>query len=357
MSANAGQRLDHEEVMVKRGRHSGLYVVVAVHSTALGPALGGARMWRYKTPGDAVADALRLSEAMTLKAAAAGLELGGGKAALCVEHGLTIAARRDLMLDLGEAVESLGGRYVVAEDVGTTTDDMAVVAERTSFVVGRPVADGGSGDPSPVTARGVEAAIRAACEHELGSADLNGVRVCVIGLGQVGRRLAERLTNAGAELLVSDIDSQKRALATRLGARWVEPAEAATVDCEVIAPCALGGTVDSANVARLRCRIICGSANNTLADEGLAGELHERGILYAPDFIANAGGLISVYGELQDLSPTRVEELVGGIGPALKAVFAKATEDRITPHAAARCLAAARLEDAQRPSAPAKMSA
>ena len=353
----AADRLDHEELLVRRGPRTGIYVIVAVHSTALGPALGGARLWRYKTPGDAIADALRLSEAMTYKAAAAGLNLGGGKSVLCVERGLTIAARRELMLDLGEAVESLEGRYVVAEDVGTTAADMAMVAERTSHVVGRPVEQGGSGDPSPVTARGVEAAMRVACEKELGSPDLSGVRVCVIGLGHVGANLAERLANAGAELLVSDIDSSKRKLADRLGARWVKPARAATVACDVLAPCALGGTIDRDNARRLRCRIVCGSANNALADDSLADELDQLGILYAPDFIANAGGLINVYAEIHGLERERTDRLVDGIGEALGAVLRTAEERSVTPLLAARELAAARLERARRSDQPARLRA
>jgi leucine dehydrogenase len=349
--------MTHEEVIVRRGRRSGLYVVVAVHSTALGPALGGARLWSYRTPGDGIADAMRLSEAMTHKAAAAGLELGGGKSVICVERGLSIARRRDVMLDLGDVVESLEGRYVVAEDVGTGSDDMAIVGERTSHVVGLPVEQGGSGDPSPVTARGVEVAMRATCERRLGSPELDRIRICVIGLGHVGARLAERLAAAGARLLVSDIDPARRELADGLGAEWVAPEHAATAECDVLAPCALGGTIDRSNVAELRCRAICGSANNMLADESVAAELHRRGILYAPDFIANAGGLLNVYGELHDLPEERVGELVDGIGPALDAVFAAAEREAITPLEAARELAAARLERARQVERPARLVA
>jgi leucine dehydrogenase len=350
------QRIDHEELLVRRGTRTGLYVIVAVHSTALGPALGGSRMWSYSTPGDGIADALRLSEAMTYKAAAAGLDLGGGKSVLCVERGLSIARRRDLMLDLGDAVESLDGRYVVAEDVGTCTDDMTTVAECTSHVVGLPVESGGSGDPSPVTAQGVEAAMRATCDRRLGSPDLDGVRVCVIGLGHVGARLAEALAEDGARLIVSDVDPGKRELAERLDAEWVDPDRAATAECDVLAPCALGGAIDRSNVGELRCSAVCGSANNVLAEDSLGDELHRRGILYAPDFIANAGGLINVYGELQHLPEDRVSELVDGVGPTLEAVFAEAESRSITPLAAALELASARLERARR-SQPATLGA
>jgi leucine dehydrogenase len=340
--------LNHEEVVVRRGERSGIQLVIAIHSTALGPALGGARLWRYAGLGDAIADALRLSEAMTYKAAAAGLDLGGGKAVLCVppDRELPAELRQELMLDLGDVVESLDGRYVTAEDVGTGTEDMAVVGERTAHVVGRPVGAGGSGDPSPVTARGVEAAMRASCEHRYGSDDLDGRVVAVVGLGHVGFALAERLASAGADLRVSDIDQSKRDAAERIGARWVDPADAMNVECEVLAPCALGEAIDADNIDTLCCEIVCGSANNVLASNSLADGLAERDVLYAPDFIANAGGLINVYGELHDLERDRLDELVGSIGDALTRVFERAAERSVSPLEAARAVALERLDTA-----------
>jgi leucine dehydrogenase len=341
--------LAHEEVVVRRGHRSGIYIVISIHSTVLGPALGGLRMWRYGALGDAIADGLRLSEAMTYKAAAAGLDLGGGKAVICVppEQELAPDERRELMLDVGDIVESLEGRYVTAEDVGTGTDDMAVIRERTEHVVGLPIDSGGSGDPSPITARGVESAIRACCEHRYGSGDLAGRRVTVIGLGHVGSRLAERLAADGAELAVSDIDPERQATAKRLGARWLDPAEAALAECDLLAPCALGGMIDRDNVERLRCEIVCGAANNVLAERSLASRLAERGILYAPDFIANAGGLINVYGELHGLDRARLDSLVGGIGEALRRVFEAAEARSVTPLGAARAVAEERLDAAR----------
>jgi leucine dehydrogenase len=337
--------LEHEEVLVGRGERSGLYVVVSIHSTRLGPALGGARLWRYGALGDAIADALRLSEAMTYKAAAAGLDLGGGKAVLCAppDRELTPDERRALLLDLGDAVESVEGRYVTAEDVGMGAEDMVVIAERTSRVVGLPPEAGGTGDPSPVTARGVERAIRACCDHRYGSPDLAGRTIAVVGLGHVGQALAERLREAGAELIASDIDPAKRRVAEGLGALWVEPEEAVGADCDVLAPCALGGAINPETIGRLRCEIVCGSANNVLASDSLAGELHERGILYAPDFIANAGGLINVYGELRGLQHGELDELVDGIGEALTDVFQLAAEGSTTPLEGARALVRRRL--------------
>jgi leucine dehydrogenase len=341
--------LAHEEVVVKRGQRSGIYVVIAIHSTVLGPALGGLRLWRYRALGDAIADALRLSEAMTYKAAAAGLDLGGGKTVLCLppDRELSTEERRQLMLDVGDIVESLHGRYVTAEDVGTGTDDMAVIRERTQHVMGLPIDSGGSGDPSPITARGVESAIRASCEHRYGSDDLAGRRVTVVGLGHVGSRLAERLASDGAELAISDIDSAKRTLAERLGARWLDPDDAITADCDLLAPCALGGAIDADNIEQLRCEVVCGAANNVLADRSLAARLAGREILYAPDFIANAGGLINVYGELHSLDRERLDALVDGIGEALRRVFETAEARSVTPLEAARALAEERLDAAR----------
>jgi leucine dehydrogenase len=340
--------LEHEELAVQRGPRTGIYVIVAIHSTALGPALGGARCWRYGGLGDAIADALRLSEAMTYKAAAAGLDLGGGKAVFCVppDRELSARDRRDLMLDLGDLVDSLDGRYVTAEDVGTGAEDMAAIAERTAHVVGLPPEQGGSGDPSPVTARGVERATRASCKHRYGAPDLEGRVVAVVGLGHVGMALARRLRAAGAELVASDIDRSKRPIAEQLGARWMDPVEAIAVECDVLAPCALGGAINGQTVDELRCEIVCGAANNVLADHEMADRLDERGILYAPDFIANAGGLINVYGELHDLGRAQLDGLVDGIGDALTRIFELAADSSITPLDAARELALRRLEAA-----------
>jgi leucine dehydrogenase len=340
--------LDHEELLVKRGSRTDQYVIVAVHSTVLGPALGGARLWHYRTPGDAIADALRLSEAMTYKAAAAGLDLGGGKAVLSVEREPSPSERRALMLDLGDVVDSLGGDYITAEDVGTGAADMAIVAERTDQVVGLPPEKGGTGDPSPVTARGVLAAIRSCCEHRFGTADLLGRRICVIGLGHVGSRLARFVADAGADLLVSDIRDSKRELAAELGADWVDPEAEATAECEVLAPCALGGTITRENLDRLRCEVVCGAANNVLAEDSLAADLDARGILYAPDFIVNSGGLINVYSELHSLPRQRTEELVDRIGEVLGTILAEAESRGITPLAAAHELARERLAEGSR---------
>lgn len=336
--------IDHEELLTRRGERSGLPMVIAVHSTALGPALGGCRMWHYEGDGDGIEDALCLARAMTLKAAAAGLDLGGGKGVICLPDGApTAKQRRAALLDFADAVESLEGRYITAEDVGTGAEDMAVIAERTGHVVGLPPALGGRGDPSPLTARGVERAIGSCCSHRFGSPELEGLRVCVVGLGHVGSALVGRLAAGGAELLVSDIDPSRCAQAERLGARWVDPEAAVLAECDVLAPCALGGAVNEANADALRCQIVCGAANNVLADEALVRRLDGRGIVYAPDFIANAGGLIHVYADLHGYDSARVDDLVDSIGDTMRRVLLEAEEDGTTPLEAARELARRRL--------------
>jgi leucine dehydrogenase len=335
---------DQEVLLTRTGARSGVPVAIAVDSTVRGPALGGCRIWHYERPEDGIEDVRRLAGAMTLKAAAAGLDLGGGKGVICLPtRTLSDQQRRAVLLDFADAVESLDGRYITAEDVGSGADDMAVISERTSHVVGLPPALGGRGDPSPVTARGLERAIRACCRHRFGTRKLDGIRVCVIGLGHVGGELARRLKASGAELVVSDIDSRRQETAKQLGAVWVDPEGATLSKCDVLAPCALGGAVDEANADLLRCQILCGGANNQLATESLAERLQQRGIVYAPDFIANAGGLIHVYAELRGHEDEAVEELVDSIGDTVERVLAEAEEDGTTPLEAARGLARRRL--------------
>src|SRR5207248_5369948 len=286
------EQLDHEQVVVRRGRRSGLFTFVAVHSTLRGPSLGGCRMWAYDDSRAALRDVLRLSRTMTYKAAVADLPLGGGKGVIMLPaHGPIPSERRhQALLDFADTVESLGGSYITAEDVGTSSRDMAVIAERAGHVVGLARSRGGSGDPSPLTALGVEYAIRACCEHVFSSGSLRGRTICVIGLGHVGSRLAKRCHRAGARLLVSDLDSSRRQLAEQLGARWIAPERAAEADVEILAPCALGGLLDEEALPRLRCRIIAGAANNQLADDRVADVLAAKGVLWAPDFVVNAGG-------------------------------------------------------------------
>ncbi|MDQ4071613.1 MAG: hypothetical protein M3088_01900 [Actinomycetota bacterium] len=338
--------LDHEELVIRRGRRSGAYTVVAVHSTARGPALGGCRMWRYASSADGARDALRLSRAMTLKAAVADLPLGGGKGVICADPGGPPRGRRreDMLLDFADTVNALEGRYVTAEDVGTSAADMAVLAERTSHVTGLSRAKGGSGDPSPYTALGVEAAIRACCERRFGSPELEGRTIAVIGVGRVGSRLAKRLSRAGARLLLADIDDSRRGLAAALArTRWTDPTTALQAAVDVLAPCALGGAVDEVTVGRLRCQVLCGAANNQLAHDGLAEDLQAHDVLYGPDFVANAGGLINIAGELEGYDSARARRRVMKIGDTMREVLERAEAGGVTPVAAACGLARARL--------------
>ena len=338
--------LDHELLQVRRGARSGAYTIVAVHSTALGPALGGCRLTTYPHPADAVADALRLAEGMTLKAAVAGVDLGGGKGVVCVEPGteLTAETREAMLLDFGDAVEALGGRYITAEDVGTSPADMRLVATRTEHLVGLPEDLGGLGDPSPFTALGVHAAMRACAEHRFGIAGLAGRSVAVVGAGHVGEALARMLAADGARVIVSDIDEGKRALASELpGATWMSPGEAMLAEVDVLAPCALGGVLDETTVTQLGAGIVCGAANNQLAHDALAGELAHRGIDYVPDFVANAGGLVLVAAELGGAGPDGARDAIRGIEGAVERLLGFADDRGSTPLAAAYEIAHERL--------------
>ena len=337
--------------MVRKGRRSGVYTIVAVHSTTLGPGLGGCRMWRYASSADAARDALRLSRAMTFKAAAAGLNLGGGKAVISVPPGPPPSgkARRAVLADFADTVEILEGAYITAEDVGTSSRDMVAISERTKHVTGLPRGRGGSGDPSPFTAIGVQAAMHASCERIFGTPSLKGRTIAVIGAGRVGERLARYVTREGAKVLLADIDESKKSLVKELkGARWSDPTTALLADVDIVAPCALGGMVNGHSVRRLRCQIVCGSANNQLAHDGLAEDLAERDILYAPDFIANAGGLINVAGELEPegYHPERTKRQVLGIADVMRELYDEAERENTTPLATAYTLARRRLAQA-----------
>lgn len=336
----------HECVEVITGRRSGLFIAAALHSSALGPALGGARLWTYPHWSDALSDALRLSAAMTLKNAAAGLDAGGGKAVIGLTDDIVLDAerRRAAFLDLGDAVESLGGRYRTAEDVGSTTEDMLVVSERTAHVVGLPDHVGGSGEPAGPTSVGVYASLRATLERVTGSGDVADRRVTIAGLGQVGSRLAVQLSAERAQLTVTDVNPAKRHLAAELGASWVEPAEAHLAAADVFVPAGIGGVLTDEVIDALDSRAVCGPANNPLATRAGADRLAARGILYAPDFVVNAGGVIYLDLAAKRLG-TRAEimERVGGIGDTLRRIFDEAEHRDVTPLTAAESLAAARL--------------
>jgi leucine dehydrogenase len=342
--------IDHEAVVVRRGVRSGVYTVIAVHSTVLGPALGGCRMTSYEGTADAVRDALRLSRGMTYKSAAAGLPLGGGKSVIAMEPGVD---REAMLLDLADNVESLGGLYITAEDVGTKPSDMELIRTRTEHVVGLPPEKGGVGDPSPFTAAGVEAAMRACVAKRFGSESFEGRSVAVVGAGAVGEGLARSLSDQGAELIIADINEAKRALAEELpGAHWSDPESAMLAEIDVLAPCALGGVLNEETIPALCCQIVCGAANNQLAHEELAEDLATRNIVYAPDFIANAGGIIHAAEEHAGAhDPERVAERVQGIYDVVAEILEESESTGRTPLSAAYAIAGRRLE-AGRESAP-----
>jgi leucine dehydrogenase len=334
--------LDHEALVVRKGERSGVYTVVAVHSTRLGPALGGCRMTSYATPVDGVRDAMRLSRGMTYKSAAAGLPLGGGKSVIAMEPGVD---REAMLLDLAENVDSLGGLYITAEDVGTKPSDMELIHTRTEHVVGLPPEKGGVGDPSPFTAAGVEAAMRACVGKHFGTESFEGRSVAVVGVGAVGADLSRSLSEQGAELIVADINEAKRALAEELRARWSDPETAMQAEVDVLAPCALGGVINEETIPALRCEIICGAANNQLSREELAEVLAQRGIVYAPDFIANAGGIIHAAEEhAGEHDPDRVAKRVEGIHDVVAEILEESESSGRTPLSAGYAIAARRLE-------------
>jgi leucine dehydrogenase len=336
----------HERVEVITGRRSGLVITVALHSSVLGSALGGARLWSYPHWSDGLGDALRLSAAMTLKNAAAGLDAGGGKSVIALPGGTVLDAerRRAAFLDLGDAVESMHGLYRTAEDVGSTTEDMLVVSERTEHVVGLPDTVGGSGEPAGPTSLGVYESLRATLEQVTGSADVAGRRITVSGLGQVGSRLAVRLAAEGAVLTVTDVNPAKRDLAAELGAQWTTPGEEHLVSADVFVPAGIGGLLTDTVIDALDAKAVCGPANNPLADRSGADRLAARGILYAPDFVVNAGGVIYLDLEAKKLGTrTEIMERVSAIGDTVRRIFAEAESRGVTPLAAAESLAAERL--------------
>ncbi|QTF91142.1 Glu/Leu/Phe/Val dehydrogenase dimerization domain-containing protein [Halomonas sp. BM-2019] len=329
----------HQQIVFGSDEASGLRAIIAIHDTFRGPALGGLRIFPYASEEAALTDVLRLSRGMSYKSALAGLPLGGGKAVIIADP------RRDkspeLLRAMGRLVESLGGRYVTAEDSGSSEADMQVIAEETAHVGGLRQADGESGDPSPFTAWGVFCALRSAVRHALGRPDLAGLRVAIQGVGHVGAHLARHLHAAGARLVLTDVDREALVhLAEELDAEAVPPEAIFDAEADVFAPCALGAVLDEGVVARLRARVVCGAANNQLATPAMAERLMARGILYTPDYVANAGG---VWQRRDDYHRTAVMAHIEGIGATLDELFARAEREGRSPAAIADAMARERF--------------
>ncbi|MGR9354985.1 Glu/Leu/Phe/Val dehydrogenase dimerization domain-containing protein [Rhizobium leguminosarum] len=342
----------HEHLQMKPGRRTRLPIIIGVHSTVLGPAIGGLRIKHYENAFDGVADVLRLSQAMTIKAAAIDNGTGGGKTVVPLPQDLLLTPelKEAILLDIADHVHSLDGIYHVAPDVGTGPLDIDIIRRRTPYVGGYSKEAGGAGGTTFGTYAGVKQAIRTAAQIVFGRDTLTGMTVSIVGLGGIGSLLAETFAKEGAELIVADINPARKELADKLGARWATPEEALLAQCDILAPCALGGILNKQTVSLLKPRLICGAANNQLASDDIAKELSDRGIVYVPDFIANAGGLMYASGiELHHRSETAsIEHTISSIERNVKAILEHAEASKITTHAAAVEIAEARLGAASR---------
>lgn len=333
---------EHEQVVFCHNKDVGLKAIIAIHNTALGPALGGTRMWNYKTEEEALIDVLRLAKGMTYKASAAGLNLGGGKAVIIGDP--KTQKNEAMFRAFGRFVNSLNGRYITAEDVGTTVREMEYVFMETPWVTGIPKAFGGSGDPSPYTAHGVLMGIKASVKEKLGTDSLKGVRVAVQGLGNVGYHLVEYLAKEMAVITVADIDQEKvKRVSSQFGAKAVSSDEIISTECEVFSPCALGAVINDNSIRQIRSKVVCGGANNQLAEARHGDMLREMDVLYAPDYVTNAGGLMNVFVELEGYSPDRALDKTIQVYDNLMRVFQIAKRDGIGTHTAADRMAEERI--------------
>ena len=337
------QQRDHEQVVFCSDKTSGLKAIIAIHNTTLGPALGGLRMWPYKSDEEAIDDVLRLSHGMTYKAAIAELNLGGGKSVIIGDP--RSEKSEALFRSFGRFVEGLGGRYITAEDVGTSVADMEWIRQETKFVTGIR-SRGGSGDPSPFTAYGVYHGMKAACKKIYGSDSLEGRTIAVQGAGNVASYLINHLSKEGAKTVVTDIyeEKVKKVVADNDNVTAVEPDEIYDVECDVFSPAALGGSVNDNTIDRIKAKIVAGAANNQLKDElRHAQGLKERGILYVPDYVINAGGLINVYVELEGYSEQRASHMTENIYHIVASIIDRAEKENILTVVASNRLAEQRI--------------
>lgn len=335
----------HEQVVFCHDKDTGLKVIIGIHNTVLGPALGGTRMWNYSNEWEALNDVLRLSRGMTFKNSISGLNLGGGKAVIIGDA--KTQKTPELMRRFGQFVDSLSGKYITAEDVGMETKDMDTVREVTQYVSGISESKGGSGNPSPITAYGVFMGIKAATKYQFGTDNLEGKKVLVQGIGHVGEVLVDHLTKSGALVTISDINEDRlHEVGAKYGAKIFTGDDLYGSEVDIYAPCALGATINDDTIVKLKAKIIAGAANNQLANEVVHGQiLKEKGILYAPDFLINAGGVINVYSELAHLTKAQVMEKTENIYNTALEIFDFSSKNNITTHQAALSIAQKRIDD------------
>ena len=331
----------HEKVVFCSDKSTNLQAIIAIHNTNLGPALGGTRMWQYKDISEATKDVLRLSRGMTYKAAITGLNLGGGKAVII---GDSTKKTKEMMISFGKFVESQMGKYITAEDVGMTTDDMEVIYQETNHVVGKPIELGGSGDPSVITAYGTLMGIKGSAYYKWGNDSLRNKKILVQGIGNVGQNLIKLLKNEGAIILINDVNEEKIQNTVEKHDVEVIKNNIYNADIDIYAPCALGGTLNDETIPQLKCSIVAGAANNQLAKENIHDEmLANRNILYAPDFLINAGGLINVYSEINGYDKINALKQTEEIYNTTLKILAKSESESITTHSAALKIAKERI--------------
>lgn len=336
------EKYDYEQLVFCQENTSGLKAVICIHDTTLGPALGGTRMWNYASEEDAILDALRLARGMTYKNAAAGLNLGGGKTVIIGDS--RTQKSEELFRAFGRYVQSLNGRYITAEDVGTNVQDMDWIHMETKFVTGVSSSYGSSGDPSPMTALGVWRGMKAAAKEAFGSDSLEGKTIAIQGLGHVGYYLAKHLTDEGARLVVTDINPESvKRVVREFVATPVNPEEIFQVKCDIFAPCALGAVINDDTIPKLKCQVVAGAANNVLKEERHGDKLHELGILYAPDYVINAGGVINVADELEGYNYERALKKVETVYDNVAKVISIAKRDNIPTYKAADRMAEERI--------------
>ncbi|GBC68166.1 branched-chain amino acid dehydrogenase [Bacillus licheniformis] len=337
------EQYDYEQLVFCQDKQSGLKAIIAIHDTTLGPALGGTRMWTYESEEAAIEDALRLARGMTYKNAAAGLNLGGGKTVIIGDPRKD--KNEEMFRAFGRYIQGLNGRYITAEDVGTTVEDMDIIHDETDFVTGISPAFGSSGNPSPVTAYGVYKGMKAAAKAAFGTDSLEGKTVAVQGVGNVAYNLCRHLHEEGAKLIVTDINKEavERAVA-EFGARAVDPDDIYSQECDIYAPCALGATINDDTIPQLKAKVIAGAANNQLKETRHGDQIHDMGIVYAPDYVINAGGVINVADELYGYNSERALKKVEGIYGNIERVLEISKRDRMPTYLAADRLAEERIE-------------